>query len=648
MSKTELIKGLAKLISEGKGTEEVANYIVENAKVTDIKFGGRDGFNLGTLSAYFVVDSNITELGAGLMSKREAGSAIALRKNQEIFDEVMAETKKVKLDEPAYSLAGIIAEKDFGLGDETGTYSELNRKVAPIATMFKNLNIDNLYKMPTNIEQHPATAFLVQAFQYFDFCVGAKEISDGKGTKKINDYYNPITPFIATAILARTLVGTYNGPKNKAIDDLENIIETYMLAVIKRAENKLSERITSGKVYNGHNSASIQDIVADAIEMVDGVIEKTINPGLGEVDKITVKASDYLHDISLIRTKKENTFYASQTMIDMDEDAQAPLSYNKSAFIEPVFSEESDFVFDKTEKSIIKLLASGEKNKVRTALKLLQASIADVEIDEEGNVDSRFISDEKVLRFAVSATVLTEASGLARKNPELAEELAEAFADIYCKAGLGFTDNLSQFVKEEVAFASTIVNKEYESFDTNDKATYAYVTLNMSALTATEQTSVEPAVLEPEPSVESTVPSAMFAPIKKPDDTSLRLATHKAVRKSLVESASSVFTKVKNPESKAKVGLLYATLNLQFVKDMIKGKPLTEKKQKMFDSLDAFTQDVIRAIVAMNAEGIEDRKQQTQVAKEGATDIATRVKEYVTGKTSNPIPSSDDIEPEGE
>ncbi len=461
---------LSELMSEGKPGNDVANFMIENNKLTDMQFGDvlvkdnngnimrnadyspviEEGFNMHSLASSFVTDNmDVEDFGKELESKRNA-NVVSKIKNSAIDNEawndikLSRKNKEVKHKSPACKVASFIQDKDFGIEDVDGVFTNASDNMI----LLESLTNDGEVSKVQNANK-PVEIFMWRALRYFGemkrkVIVSSKKNPDEKIVKE--EDYNPLTPFVATAILARTFAGTYYGKKSAMVDNIENVLETYMLALIKH--DMVGTQRYTGKEYD---TALIENIVNDAINLVDVAVE---NINLQENgNKITVKPSAYLHDLNLCKTLGVAPMDVEHIMSDIDQGATSPLSYvDERGFTTPIFADESDFVFA-DEQDLVKLVASGEKNQVWSALKRIQAEIVGVDVNG-GQVDSRFVDHTKNLQFAVRAVKLLEIAGLANKNPELAQQLAEGFAEVYSEGAVVYKNNeeLAEFVKTDLEY----------------------------------------------------------------------------------------------------------------------------------------------------------------------------------------------------
>lgn len=439
---SNFVEDINKVVEEGKSAVEVVKKVLEDRKFTDMSFSGKNKFNLNTLSNLFLIDGCIADLQNDIKLKRAAGTRDGSNKISMINARVNDQVRK--LNTPSrigYELSAII-NRDGCPELEEKLYAavaqdEQDENMLKTLHNFNKLSVLDDYLVSRDLSApakytSPIQQFLVRSLTYFNDRIEGVYKKDKNTNKK--EEFHPLVPVVATVILARNMQASFADKKLNSIgDSIENFLESYMYALMER------DRV-------GKKNVDTDKVVLDAENLVNELLSTHL--------KRTKNSGEYLHDINLYGKLMETTNNADQLSSGIDKNSTSPLAYVSSeGFIEKVFREADNvqFVPAQQGENINKLryFASGDINKVYSALKCIQGKIAGVEVDPQtGIMNSMFVNPDKNFEFAVYGILYTHYSGLYMKNPDLAKALVEGFADVYGETiGLKSEEEVKAVVK---------------------------------------------------------------------------------------------------------------------------------------------------------------------------------------------------------
>lgn len=437
---SNFVEDIAKLIEEGKSANEVVKKVLESRKLTDMSFTGKNKFNPNVLSSFgMLVQRDVDRLQEAIENKRSAGTDGGNSKITEINARVKQQVKKVRTPEMiGFDLASII-ERDGCQELEDKVYNAVAEDDTDenLLKMLQNFNkltaVDSYLQdqgFEPSTEDAPVQGYLSRALAYFNAKTDGvyfKNKTTGKDEK-----YHPLVPIFATCILARNMQPTLADKKlNSIVDGIENYLENYIVALDK---------------HIGDRNFMVSEVVVQAQKLVKGLYKNVL--------KEEKNVGSYLHDIALYKKLTTVTQDAKHISSGIEKNSASPLSAVKeNGFMERIFSGSSDLAFVPAEEgeniNKLRYFASGDKNKIYSALKYIQGKIAGVEVDSQtGKINSMFVNPDKNFEFAVYGILYTHYSGLYMENPELAKSLVEGFADVYGETiGLKSEDEVKAIVK---------------------------------------------------------------------------------------------------------------------------------------------------------------------------------------------------------
>ncbi len=439
---SNFVEDIAKLIEEGKSANEVIKKVLEGRKLTDMSFTGKNKFNLNTLSNLFLIDGCVADLQKDIERKRKAGTVDGSKKISEINARVSEQVKKLKTpNRIGYELSAIInrdgcPELEEKIYDAVAQ-DDTDENLLKMLQNFNKLSVLDDYLESRGIEVPTEDApvvqqFLARSLAYFNDRIEGVYQTNKNSSKK--EEFHPLAPVMATVILTRNMQSTFADKKLNSIgDSIENYLESYMYALMER------DRV-------GKKSVDTDKVVLEAEYLVNKLLSTQL--------KETKKSGEYLHDINLYGKLMETTNNADQLSSGIDKDSTSPLSYVKrNGFIESIFGEGDNVQFTPAEEGETinnrRYFASGDKNKIYSALKCIQGKIAGVEVDPQtGKMNSMFVNPDKNFEFAVYGILYTHYSGLYMENPDLSKALVEGFADVYGETiGLKSEEEVKAVVK---------------------------------------------------------------------------------------------------------------------------------------------------------------------------------------------------------